>query len=131
MRIIPVGRFKGHLPLPPHQVLLLEISVGFLDRLHTSHAHPFHQPILCRPEIPFHPSFRLRRMRRKPHDPQFLQRATDLCGWHFYRVLVHSRFIPPAVFRRLEQSCFICVELHPSPGATLPSSHCSPPATIP
>src|ERR1035438_2639737 len=77
MGIVGMGRLDRQLPLPPHQIILLQILVGVLDGLHSGHTHALHQPVLRRPEISFHASFRLGRMSRYPTDPQF---RSDI-GW--------------------------------------------------
>src|SRR5262249_32299690 len=50
MAIIGVCPFPRQSPPPPPQIVLPEVLVRLFQRLHSRHAHPFHQPILGRLE---------------------------------------------------------------------------------
>jgi len=89
-------------PLPPHQIVVRQVIVGLLYRRHASYPHPFYQPVLGRPEIPFYSSLGLRGMRGDPGDTQFPQRAADLRWRHFHSVFVHPWFIAFPFPRRLK-----------------------------
>src|SRR5207302_4018850 len=110
--IIGIGRRYREGLIPPRDELLLQILIGLLQRARAGHAQPFHQAVLRCLKGSFHASFGLRRVRRNPGDPQFLQRPPDLRGWHFRPVLALPLLSSFGFHRRLKYPCPIGVAPH-------------------
>ena len=80
VRIVSARRNHRKLAFPFRQVFRFQIAVGLLQRSRPSNAQTLHQAILRGLEAPLHATLGLRRVRRNPANPEFLQPATDLGG---------------------------------------------------